>query len=51
MRLLHAEPLMPAAPLARAALYAATTLGLASLMWLAVERPLLALKARVPYAR
>lgn len=50
-RLLHAEALVPAAPLARAALYAATTLGLASLMWAAVERPLLALKTRVPYVR
>ncbi len=51
VRLLHAEALMPAAPLARAAVYAATTLGLATLMWHGVERPLLALKARVPYAR
>lgn len=50
-RLLHAEGLLPAAPLVRAALYAATTLGLASLMWVAVERPLLALKTRVPYVR
>ena len=51
VRVLHAEPLMPGAPVARTAIYAATTLGLATLMWLAVERPLLALKARVPYAR
>ena len=51
VRLLHAESLMPTAPFARAAIYAATTLGLATLMWLAVERPLLALKTRVPYAR
>ena len=51
VRVLHAEALLPAAPLARTAIYAATTLGLATLMWLAVERPLLALKARVPYAR
>ncbi len=51
VRLLHAEPLMPAAPVARAAIYAATTLGLATFMWHLVERPLLALKTRVPYAR
>ena len=46
---LDAEALMPVAPLPRAGLYAATTVALAALMWRWVERPLLALKARVPY--
>ena len=48
-RALDAEALVPIAPLPRAALYAATTVVLAALMWRGVERPLLALKARVPY--
>lgn len=51
VRLAHAEGWLPAAPVGRAAMYAATTLGLAAVMWLAVERPLLMLKTRVPYAR
>jgi peptidoglycan/LPS O-acetylase OafA/YrhL len=46
---LDGEALMPVAPLPRAGLYATTTVVLAALMWRWVERPLLALKARVPY--
>jgi peptidoglycan/LPS O-acetylase OafA/YrhL len=47
---LGAEAWVPASECARAALYAAVTLALASLMWRWVERPVLAWKSRVPYA-
>jgi len=50
-RVLGADGLVPAGPFARAALYAATTVGLAAAMWRLVERPWLGLKSRVPYAR
>ncbi|MGE0363787.1 MAG: acyltransferase family protein [Vicinamibacterales bacterium] len=43
------DALIPPSPAGRAALYAATTLGLAALMWRLVEQPVLRLKARVPY--
>ena len=46
---LGADGMVPAGPLARAGLYAVTTLALAALMWRLVEQPVLALKARVPY--
>lgn len=41
---------VPTSTFARAGVYAVTTLGLASLMWRWVERPVLAWKSRVPYA-
>jgi peptidoglycan/LPS O-acetylase OafA/YrhL len=43
------EAWLPASEFARAALYAATTLALAALMWRWVERPVLAWKSRLPY--
>jgi peptidoglycan/LPS O-acetylase OafA/YrhL len=44
------ERWVPATEFARAAVYAATTLALAGLMWRCLERPVLAWKSRVPYA-
>jgi peptidoglycan/LPS O-acetylase OafA/YrhL len=49
-RALDVEGWVPASAFARAALYAATTLALAGVMWRWVERPILAWKSRVPYA-
>jgi peptidoglycan/LPS O-acetylase OafA/YrhL len=48
-RVLGADAVVPMAALPRAGLYAATAVVLAWLMWRSVERPLLTLKARVPY--
>jgi peptidoglycan/LPS O-acetylase OafA/YrhL len=49
-RALGVEAWVPASALARAALYGATTLALAGLMWRCLERPVLSWKSRVPYA-
>ncbi|MGD9903171.1 MAG: acyltransferase family protein [Vicinamibacterales bacterium] len=43
------DRVVPSSPAGRAGLYAATTLGLAALMWRWVETPVLRLKRRVPY--
>jgi peptidoglycan/LPS O-acetylase OafA/YrhL len=48
-RALAVDAWLPVSIGARAALYAATTLVLASLMWRWVEQPVLARKSRVPY--
>jgi peptidoglycan/LPS O-acetylase OafA/YrhL len=50
-RAVDVDALVPAEPFARAAIYASTTLLLATLLWFLIERPALAWKARVPYAR
>jgi peptidoglycan/LPS O-acetylase OafA/YrhL len=50
VRALGVEAWVPTSAFARAGLYAATTLALASLMWRWLERPVLAWKSRVPYA-